>query len=234
MLDSALEIIKWIAAITGVIYVISAYRAARAKHPVFQYDQHSAANQHDWRWRRPDEELALQLLDDEQKSCLTLPTEAKLFEKCIVAGGVLFQVLAVFMLVFVLFKRGAAEAMAGLFPMLLIFWLGHAMLRVGARACQVILYPDHLVVVETHAILLKRIYTFQHGPKLQFHGALQSMFTMTSYQEEPEYKLTIERPNFLFFTKKKRFWLQINQSQGSWLVAGLQAWHERNSVKAPG
>jgi hypothetical protein len=74
------------------------------------------------------------------------------------------------------------------------------------------------------------VHTFPPSPKLQFHGKVQSMFTMTRFQKEPEFKLTIETPHFLFFTKKKTFTIRINHSQGSWLIAGLNYWHGRKDA----
>jgi hypothetical protein len=51
-----------------------------------------------------------------------------------------------------------------------------------------------------------------HSPTLRFEGKLESVFELTPDHLEPDFKLFI---------------LHANESQGSWLVAGLNHWRER-------
>ncbi len=82
-----LLLLKLFVAICGIVYVIKIYRNAKAKHPVFTYDQHSTANSNDWRWRKPDAELALTLTDDAQTSQVQFPVQWLFVEKiCILTG----------------------------------------------------------------------------------------------------------------------------------------------------
>ncbi len=233
MLDDTITVLKLFVAVSGIFYVIKAWRNAQAKHPVFRYDQHSTPNQMDWRWRKPDAELALQVNDEEQKSCLHLPTQLFFFEKFIVIFGVLTMIAAMALIV-VAFTHPKSSLFGSLFFCALIFYFGTLLLNMGARASTLILYPDHLVVVENYAFVLKHTYTFPHSPKLNFHGKSESMFEMTYDHEEPDFKLYIERPGFLFLTRRKRVILHANRSQGTWLVAGLNDWRDHAGLQQAG
>jgi hypothetical protein len=230
MLESTLTLLKLFVAMAGVVYVVHAWRKAQARHPVFSYEQHSLSNQANWRWRKPDAELALQVEDEEQKSCLRLPAQLLFFEKIFVLFGPVTMVAAIAIIIASFYNLGFAVDGRIIFCAL-IFYFGTFLLNIGARVSELILYPDHLVVVESYAFVLKHTHIFPHQAGLKFRGKSQSMFEMTYDHEEPDFKLFIERPGFLFFTRRKRFILHANQSQGTWLVAGLHYWHE-NALSA--
>lgn len=217
------DFIKASVAILGAAHVIRIYRQAKRDHPVFHYGQHSTANEADWRWRKPDAELGLKLEDDENKSCLHIPHRLLGIEKgCIVAG----YVCAVFILYLyaMLFIRDAGwpEYLIGV----IFIILSLALINVGSRASSIALYPDHLVIVQNYAFILRRMIIYKHQPYLKFEGKPQSIFELTFDHSEPEFKLYIKHRYFYIFTSQWNLLLSLNQSQGSWLVEGLEYWRK--------
>lgn len=223
-----LTLLKLFAAICGVLYTIKIYRDAKAKHPVFEYTQHSTPNETNWRWRKPDAELALTLTDDAHTSHIALPTEWKFFEKIFVVFGYIVMAFLVYLYIFLLMRNAGLSEY--LFSLLIVFF-GLALLNIGCRVNSLVLYADHLVVIERYAFVLKHTHIFQHDPKIRFDGKPQSVFELTVDHTEPEFKLFVIRPGFLFLSRRKRFILSVNRSQGSWLVAGLNDWREHAGLK---
>lgn len=230
MLENTQDIIKAILAVSGIFYVSRIYYQAQREHPVFHYDQHSTANVADWRWRKPDEALGLRLEDDENKSCLHFPLQLLFVEKgCIGAGYLcaLFTVVAFTML----FMRDAGwpeYLIAGVFAFLSI-----VLVNVGNRVSSIALYPEHLVIVENYAFFLKRMLIYKHHPQLSFKGASQSLLELTTSHTEPDFKLYIKRRYFYIFWSQRSLLLSLNQSQGSWLVEGLEYWRNHAGILMP-
>ncbi|MEN9868597.1 MAG: hypothetical protein RL748_4187 [Pseudomonadota bacterium] len=227
MLETTFTLLKLLAAVGGIFYVIQVWRQAQAKHPVFSYDQHSLPNETNWRWRKPDVELGMQLRDDPQKSTLHLPVHYLGFEKvCIVIGalGALF-VLYLYGL-FVVRHDGIGNYLGGL----VFVFLSLALLHVGSRVSTLTLFQDHLVVVVQYAFVLKHTYVYQHSVHLDFSGKPESVFEMTVDHKEPDFKLYIKRHKRWLFSGKRRFIVSANQSQGSWLVAGLHYWRDHAGI----
>ena len=101
-----------------------------------------------------------------------------------------------------------------------------ALINVGGRVSSIALYPEHLVIVQNYAFILRRIIIYQHQPRLTFEGKSQSVFELTIDHKEPEFKLYIKRRYFYIFTAQRNLLMSLNQSQGSWLVEGLEYWRE--------
>jgi hypothetical protein len=228
IIDQIRAIWPLLPALAAVAYVINIYRKARLEHPVFQYEQHSIPNQANWRWRKPNAELGLKLEDDEQKSCLHIPLRLLTAEKVYIVSGYLMAVTTLYF--FVLLVMRDAE----LYEYLLILFfpiMGFIFINVGNRVSSVSLYPDHLVVIDNYAFILKRIIIYKHQPSLKFKGKLQSAFEVTFEQDAPDFNLYIKRRYFYIFSWQRIFWLSLNQSQGSWLVAGLEYWRDHAGLQ---
>lgn len=220
--------LKATVAVLGIAHVINIYRQAKREHPVFHYDQHSVANQDDWRWRKPDAELGLKLEDDEQKSCLYIPLQLLRFEKGCIVAGYLCGAFTLY-LYGLLFMRGAGlpeYLIGGIFIVLSL-----ALINVGSRVSSIALYPDHLVIAQNYAFVLKRMIIYKHQPGLRFEGKLQSLFELTTDQRQADFKLYIKRRYFYIFTAQRNLLMSLNQSQGSWLVEGLEYWRERAGLQ---
>jgi hypothetical protein len=187
----------------------------------YLYQEHSTANTADWRWRKPDAELALTVIDVADKSEVQLPVQRRFFEKIFIGSGYLALAFVLYLYV-LLMQRGAGvpEYLGGL----VFVFFSMALLHVGSRVSSVILYPDHLVVIRDYGFVLHNTHIFRHDPATQFDGRPESVFELTVDHEAPDFKLYVKRPGFWFLTRKKKFVLAINQSQGSWLVAGLNDW----------
>ncbi len=223
-LEDSKDVFKAISVVLSIITVTWGYFNAKAKYPVFHYQEHSSANYDSWRWRKPDKALALKVEDDAQKSCLLIPEHLLFQEKaCIVVGyfGALFTLYLYGLLVYR--DVGFPEYLMSL----LFVMLSWALLNVGGRITSLTLSPDKLVLEEHYAFFLKRITVYQSKMKLNFKGKIQSIFELStdSKNNEPEFNLTIQRRYGFIFATKKRWVLAINQSQGSWLVEGLEAWY---------
>lgn len=223
MLENPQDFIKATVALLGAAHVINIYRQAKREHPVFHYDQHSTANEADWRWRKPDAELGLKLEDDEQKSCLHIHLRLLGIEKVCIIAGYLASAFTLY-LYGLLFMRDAdwPEYLIGA----IFIILSLALINVGNRVSSIALYPKHLVIIEPYALILKRTIIYKHDPRLKFEGKSQSVFELTTEHKEPEFKLYIKRRYFYIFTAQRNFLLSLNQSQGSWLVEGLEYWRE--------
>lgn len=212
MLESTQDIIKLITTIIACTGAIVALRQAKREHPVFHYDQNSSANEVDWRWRKPDAQLGLKLEDDEQKSCLHIPVQLSWIEKGCAVAGYLCAAFVLYMYG-VLFMRDAGwpdYMISGIFIILSL-----ALLRTSGRVSSIALYPEHLVIIEPYAFILKRTITYKHDPHLKFKGELMTV---------SDFKFYIRRRCFYIFTPKRTFLMSLNQSQGSWLVGGLEYW----------
>jgi hypothetical protein len=229
-MDDFLTFLKLLAAICGVLVVIKVYRDSLAKHPVFTYEEHSTQNEADWRWRKPDAELGLSLTDDEQKSCLRFPVKWLFFQKIMVVVGYMGIGFVLFGYVMLLIRNaGWGDYLVSL----LFVFLSLAFLNVGSRVSSLTLYADHLVVIVRYGFVLQHTYVYQHNPKMHFDGRPESMFELTVEHEEPDFKLYVTRPGFLFLSRRKRFIVSANQSQGSWLVAGLNDWCKHAGLSRP-
>ncbi|WP_338847302.1 hypothetical protein V8J88_01120 [Massilia sp. W12] len=229
-MDIVLTLLKLLAALAGMYYTIKIFRDAQARHPVFDYTGHSQANDAAWRWRKPDAELGLRLEDDAQKSILHIPVNFLFFEKICMLAGAACTLLTLYLYgLFVWRNSGVGEYLMGL----IFVFLSIALLHVGSRVSALILYPDHLVVVVRYAWFLQHRYIYQRHQKLAFSGKSESPLELTVDHAAPDYKLFILRRRPLFFSSRQRFILSLNQSQGSWLAAGLQSWHAQAVEPAP-
>lgn len=220
MLDTFL---KATVAILGVVHVIGIYYQAKREHPVFHYGEHSSANKDDWRWRKPDAQLALKLEDDEQKSCLQIPLQLLGFEKGCIIAGYLCSLFTLYLYGLLLMRdAGLPEYLiGGIFIILSL-----ALINVGNRVSSIALYPEHLVIIEPYAFILKRTIIYKHDPRLKFEGKSQSVFELTIDHKEPDFTLYIKRRYFYIFTAQRNLIMSLNQSQGSWLVEGLEYWRD--------
>ncbi len=222
MLEETSDIVKGIGAVLGLVSVIGVYLDAKRKHPDYHYNEHSEANSDAWRWRKPNTDLALNVEDDEQKSSLYIPAPLLFFEKVLVVFGyaAALGTLAIYAM-FISRGSGLPDYFIGTI-FILLSW---ALLRVGSRVSSISLYPEKVVVVESYAFVLKHVVTYRREKKLHFIGKSQSVFELTIDHKEPDYKLIIEKKGFIF-SNKKRWILKVNQSQGSWLVEGLECWRD--------
>ncbi|MBF0611047.1 MAG: hypothetical protein G8345_04775 [Magnetococcales bacterium] len=223
------EVLQGLAAILGIFYTIRIYRQARDKYPVFRYDQHSTSNQEDWRWRLPDEELNLILEEDKEVSRIHIPVHFLFFEKLCIYAGFIAAVFVIYLYGLLIVRdAGLPEYFIGL----LFVFLSVALLNVGSRVSSISLHRSHLVVAESYALFLKRFYLYKHSQQLEFTGKVESIFELTMDHEAPGYNLYIIRRYLFIFRTKRKLILSINQSQGSWLVAGLEYWRDHSGVQS--
>jgi hypothetical protein len=197
-------------------------RQARADHPSIDYEKASQPNRDPWRWRIPHPDLGLTLDDTAHRSTIHLKTHRTFGERLIVLMGYGMILMGLWFGVEMLIRMGDWRR---LFLIWVVFGgFGWLFWQVGSRVKRLELTPDRLRVVMTlgfHGEMQRR---YRCRPSLRVTGAYQSMLTMDRDQDLPDFNLLIQRGRF---GNRAKYITACNQTQGSWLMAGILAWRDR-------
>ena len=213
------QFLQGVIAVCGLCYVIRIYLDAKQQHPPCHYHEHSTDNIDIWRWRKPDEMLALKVLEDKNSSRIKLPVGYLLRDKIMVLLGYGFA-LASIVIYIALVLRGAGVSeylMASIFVL-----LATMLLHVGSRVTDIVLSPTELRITRRYAFFLHKTQRFLAKQSLQFSGKTLSLLELTTDHKQPDFKLYVKTSWFY----SQCFILAVNQSQGSWLVEGLIEWYQ--------
>ncbi|WP_072621884.1 hypothetical protein [Spirulina major] len=194
-------------------------RQARVTHPSIDYEKASQPNCDPWRWRIPNPDLGLTLDDTPHRSTIHLKTRRTFGERLVVLLGYGMILMGLWFSVETLISTGDLR---GLFLIWVVFGgFGWLFWLVGSRVKRLELTPDRLTVVMTlgfHGEMKRR---YRCRPSLQVTGAYQSILTMDRGQDLPDFNLLIQRGRF---GNRAKYITACNQTQGSWLVAGILFW----------
>ncbi len=219
MLDKLFSFLELLSAVLAVVGAYFLYKKSQIEHPVMDYSQHSSSNQDAWRWRKPDQELALQLVDEDNCSRIVLPAKPLFFEAIFIALGYVLGVFVLYLFI-ILVQRG--DTWPSFMVCLLFFLMSYFLLQIGSRVSEISLSPTQLIVSLKFGFFFQRKFVYPRAPSLRIDGRLESLFAMNTEQIAPDYKLLIKFAGF--FSLARRFTVTVNQSQGSWLLAGLKQW----------
>ncbi|MBU0552629.1 hypothetical protein KKF91_07145 [Myxococcota bacterium] len=229
------RLLELLAALFGILMVFAAHRRAKRRYVRLPYEAHSRPASDAWRWRAPDDSEALLRRSDEDPhglrvedsphaSALRLPLRMLTFEK----GGVLFGYAGLLLCAWMLIVMLIHDRPPLLYLVVAIFaGLSWLLLSLGSRVTSIELREDRLIFTLNYGIWFSRTRVFRHNPSLKFEGRCESMFEMTVDHDLPDFKLYIVKKGFIL-SKKWRFFMSVNQSQGEWLVEGLRAWSARD------
>lgn len=231
---SVLETFELLAGVLGLFAVIGVYRRAKRGYVKAPYEAHSRPAADAWRWRAPDDTKVLhqrsaedhhglRVEDGPEGSKLHIPLRMLPFEKGAVVFGYLGLAGCAWMLAVMLID-GRPLFMYSI--MALFVALPWAMLYLGSRVVSIELSPDRVVFTLNYGLRFYQKKVFlRRTKKLSFKGHSESVLEMTIDHDQPDFKLFVISRGWIF-KKKKRFILSVNQSQGEWLVEGLNFWIE--------
>ncbi len=221
------EISALVLALVGIYQLHRFHHAVRAAHPPLDYETHSTAVADSWRWREPPQALGLTIENDQVASRIVLPFRHTAVE--ILTSLVGYFLLAVLgSIVLLSFLDPGVGGVALLFPVLFFGALIWALLNTDSHLRAIELRRDEVRFAMQYGIFLQRHIVLRSYPgRLIFTGGYQSMFTMNRGQHAPDFKLIVKKTCCWLFSRKKGFYLLCNQSQGSWMVGGLNAWVNR-------
>ena len=199
--------------------VIKIYFDSKKNYPPLDYQKYSTTNTERWRWRKPDEQLALHLQDEEDSSHLFLSGRLLGYEKLFVVFGYLLMIFAIF----ALFKRvfqGDIDTTA--FIIVSVFFaLGYGAISVGKYVSRIVLYRDKIEFIQDFGFFFRSIKTYHRKPRLSFRSEKESFLQLTSDHDYPRTRLYV-KDGFIF---SKLFNLAGNPSQNFWIVEGLEQWN---------
>lgn len=227
-----LEFLTVIALIYRCIMFTREYILYVRTYKRIKYTEKSFQNANDWRWRIPCHDLGILhghdtrfiLKDTEHISSLILSRRTNDVELLANLLGYFLIGLGSFILIRDIIW-GASELQGFWFVKLLMLGTGFLFLNIGDQPTQINLYSDRLEIVTKYALFLYRNNHFRPHKRLKIKGRRQSMLETDAGRGEPDYKVTILKPVFGVFEKKRVYLLACNQTQGSWIVGGLKQWN---------
>jgi hypothetical protein len=198
-------------AVLAVVAVHQAHRRARAAFPEAVVDAAHPALA-GWRWAAPPDGLDVRQTADD--SILILPTQPR---TGLQIGGVLMG-YGVLLLSVVMLIQGLRIHDNVWIPILVtpVFALiGLGMINLDARLERIVLGESHVRLILRYGLRFHRQIRLKRRARLKIRGGYISVFEMTADQEQPEYRLRLGRHAVLS---------ACNQTQGSWIIAGLKQW----------
>lgn len=213
-------------ALSLIILIIRQYfkkKVLEKQFPVIDdYLAVSLPNRDSWRWRFPIPTVVnLKLEDTESESILYISSYLLDSEKIITIFGYIFIILAVYLLDVGFYQQ--TNFILLLFPLGLVTALAMGFLMVGERVVQIILQPQYITIVIEFGFWLKRKVHFKRDKSWQFQAAYQPSYEMNKDQVNPLVVLSALKPTLLGHSRY-RYFLCCNQSEGSWIAAGLNYW----------
>lgn len=226
-LEDFADLLALFAALGGIYHLFRARREALRQHPPLDYAEHSSAASDNWRWRHPELELGLSVVDSEPASRLQLPFR----QTGLAMGASLFGYallgLLLYLILLAVWREQTDWVMVSV-PIALFLPLAWVLLNTGSYLTAIELRPDEIRFILSYGIVLHRIRRYRYHKKLHFSGDYQSSLGMAVDQEEPDFQLRLQRRYFLGLSSQHRFDVLCNRSQGSWIVGGLNAWQQEH------
>jgi hypothetical protein len=210
------------------------HRSLKQAYPVVDYITQSTADSDSWRWRSPLWSLDLVIENDDVSSRLILPFHHSFAEILTSLLGYFLAAIFVFFLpltslVDAMSGNSHGNAGASIFAVLLFSPLIWLMLNTERHTRGIELQPERIRIHMQYGIFLKRHINIHRHQKQTFAYAYQSWFSMSRGQEFPKFILIAKKTCCWMLTRKWRFYLRCNQSQGSWIVSGLNCWLHQNA-----
>jgi hypothetical protein len=213
-------------AILDLFSVSALAERPKQDYPAITYEQASRPNVEPWQWRIPDRDLNLTLHDEIDRSTIYLPHHLSFIEGFIVAIGYGTIGLGAFIAIHLLIS--SLNLVGAILSFGIIGGAGWYLLSAGSRVIRLELKDGSLTLVNRFGFRLARKRCYRHDPNLKFRGDLQNFLTMDRTQTSPNYNISIKYGKH---GKKKTFITACNQTQGSWLVSGLEAWRDRTRLE---
>ncbi|MCB9547912.1 MAG: hypothetical protein H6706_19000 [Myxococcales bacterium] len=205
-------------AVAAVVAIVRRHRAALRQHPPLPY----MPGEVPWRWAEPPP--GLEVHHAAGVSILTLPWRRPV-GRTIAEGAAYAVVLAMVAMSISGFVHGLPWSIH-LVTLLIFGPLAWVCLRMATRLWRIELRPDGVTFVERGALWWHR-HRHLRRP-VQAHGKMQSALTLNE-GEDPEHDLLVTRRML-----GVRFRSACDQSQGSWVVGGINAWNTADPKRNPG
>lgn len=207
-------IIEAVALLLVILETFRRHRAALWAHPKLAY-QPPKERAETWRWQ-PPEKAELRIENQANTSAVVLPSQPTSAEAIVSAMGYLLLLVVGWGVGAALFRgsivgAGFAAILGGGFALMF--------LSVGAQVTRIEVGADRIRIVIRYAFVLRRAVLFRRRSGLRFSGRVQSVLGIAEDQREPRFYLSVKSGLL-----SRRFILSCNQSQGSWIVGGLQHW----------
>ena len=222
MEENYVNTIAFIILCLGVLAIWRKYYIARKSYYTIRYSAQSKPNQAPWRWRIPRKELELNLEDGENYSSIQFPYNITDYEKFIVVFGYMFLAVLIVMTLNGLVESGGELAL--LLFILPLFLLPYACLMVSSRLIAITLKPQTVELHMRYGISLHRSYIFKKTQLTHCKGRYQTPFSMNIDQHDPDYFIYFYYKRLKLFPFSRRFNSSCNQTQGSWIVEGINTW----------
>ncbi|MEA2027863.1 MAG: hypothetical protein U9N49_02670 [Campylobacterota bacterium] len=206
-------------------HTIKIYYDSKRKYPPLDYSNYSTANSEPWRWRKPSEDIALSLRDDENSSHIFLEGKALMAEKIFMLIG--YGLIAIIFFGFIkrLFFMDIPLIGSDYVIFLVFLLLGYGALNIGKYVTRVILYQDKIEFVEQYGFFFQRITSYTRSPKLSFESRKEHFLELTSDHNFPRTRLRVKNG---WFALSKLYNLACNPTQAHWIVEGLEAWQKES------
>lgn len=209
ILLSALELTL---AVLAVLAVVRRHRKALREHPPLGYEPGPVA----WRWANPPAGLTVR--ESDQVSVLILPRAHRMGAVAAELSAYGFGLLLVASSIATVVNDH--PLMVHLLVFVLIGPLIPACLLASTRLERIELRPTTVTFVERGGIWWRRHRTRRRPLKVE--GKMDSVFN-THRKQEPRHEIRL-RGRML----DDRFRSECDQTMGTWIVGGLQAWSQSN------
>ena len=212
--------------ISGTITLWNLYRASKEsqeENPILAYWERSQPNSEAWRWRRPDDSLALPLDDQPQSSTISIEPRLNFSHYILSIVGYGAIALGTYAAIAALLRDGTEAIGIAAFACFITGLFGLALLSYHTQVIRLIRTPSTLTIVELWGLFLKRSISVRRGANVSARGKIQNVLLADTSQEMLTYEILLKK-HFLFLSSTKRLQLYGNQSQGSWLVDGINQW----------
>lgn len=207
-MNTLIPALELAAAIFAVIALVRGYRKALREHPPLDYEPAQVS----WRWSTPPEGLVAQ--QAEAVSVLVVPRPKR-------TGALIAELAAYGLGVFMIAMTIASwlngqTPLVQLVPLFIVGPLIPVCLRMATRLDRIELRPDTVTFIERGDLWWHRRRTRRRP--LRAAGKMESMFSVDRGQD-PEHEIVLR--GGLLGTRMRS---ACNQSTGSWIVGGLNAW----------
>lgn len=189
-----------------------------------------------WHWSTPPADLQLTLSNTLQKSSIQLPSKLSPIEMASSFCGVGVMMGAVICSLMSFFRKEESWQPS---PLVIttfsgvLFFLGWIMIQVDSPVIEISQLANCIVIKSRLGCFISRTMKFSplRSPKIKFRGKYESWSSMNTNQldQYPDYIVQVKGLMIMNY----RFILRLNQSQGSWLVGGLNHWVAEYLLQSP-
>ncbi len=218
--------------VLGIYHTIRIYLAGRKnkeQFPAADYLSQSSENSEQWRWRKPNQNIDLKLVDDKDQSSLVFDPHFCSTDYIVSVLGAGSYIAAVGFLLFGLwfyFFGGSEDGLrigAGFTLSFFAFIFGSAGHTFRQRVCKLSRTNSDLVLEYSYGTFFTRKILFSKKSKVNISVKEQSIVEYENSQTAPSYELLIAKKKIISFVPVK-FYIPANQSQITWIQGGLNDW----------